>query len=213
MIDEHRLRTDSIREGQSLVESEERYHFDINYGSPSSPPPLDLNQALAEVFRTINYNASSTHGMGYAHGVMVAGRASPDELAAARRHLHRELALGTEPVAKFTRRGDKKNYRPAGSSDDMFVRLIIGRIARLRFLDMTPYEEFVFLSARDRRIVLAERRVPAGGRPVGQLLTAFVVVAAEPDGAVRNGRLSPSIRNWVDGPEELSSPTTSRQSL
>ncbi|MFI1989027.1 hypothetical protein [Actinoplanes sp. NPDC020271] len=151
-------------------------------------------------------NAAGSHRHGSAHAVCVAPLASAGELGVVCGLLRRELGVGAAPVAKFTRRSDKKNCRGSAEIEDLFLRTVVNRFRRLRFLDGTPYEEFVLLSGRDERVVLAERRVPAGMAGGGQVLIAYVVVVAEPEGAVRDGRLSASLRNWVDSPVEISAP-------
>ncbi|WP_436535425.1 hypothetical protein [Actinoplanes sp. HUAS TT8] len=181
------------------------FGFEIGYGEPTPPPRVNPQEELANVFRGIN-DAANSHRHGFAHAVCVAPIASALDLGLVCGLLRRELAVGAVPVAKFARRSDKKNYLGAAESDDLFIRTVVNRFRRLRFLDGTPYEEIVLLSGRDKRIVLAERRTPAGMAGAGQVLIAYAVVVAEPEGAVRNGRLSASLRNWVDGPLELSAP-------
>jgi len=184
------------------------FEFPIDYGAPAGPPRIDPRKELEDVFRHIG-DAPMSHRYGTAHTVTVAPLASSADLAVVCDHLRRELAVAPSPVATFKRRSDKKNYRGPADMDDAFVRAVVDRFKRLRFLDGTPYEESVLQSGRDERIVLVERRSPAGAA-AGQLLMAFVAVAAEPDGAVRHGRLSPSLRQWIDGPTEMGSPTTKR---
>lgn len=184
---------------------EGEHGFSFSYGPPVPVRPRmtrPVSEHLAEVSRWIG-EAGDSHGMGLAHSVPIARSFCAEDLELTCQALRRELEIGDRPSAKFTRQADKKNYRDSVSDPQIPV---IGLFTRLRFLNGTPYEEFVFVSARDNRIVLVERRKPARGKPTGRLLAAHLIVSVEPDGALRNGRLSPSILKRIDRSEDMSEP-------
>jgi len=73
----------------------------------------------------------------------------------------------------------------------------------LRFLGGERYEEFVYVSDENRRIVVTERREPAKTPQQGRLLYLAVVISGDINGALLQGRLAPSVREWFAQSETI----------
>jgi hypothetical protein len=157
------------------------------------------DEEIRKILRDIDYSADVSDVGSIARGVAVALHLPRPERVEIHRKLCTELAVRPSPALSLKHLSDRGQLS-AGTN------WLAARLAPLRFLNGTRYQEFVYACGANPRLALVERREPAGGSQRGQLYAAFVVVAAEPSG-FPNGSPSPSIRAWLKGQGEMLAPS------
>lgn len=156
-------------------------------------------EVSGEASQVIQQLGSGAHD-GIAEAIAVAPHLRGTEQEAVCRELRTRLRIRRTPELVFKHRSDKQFGLPGTPS--RIAERSKARFSPLKLLDGTRYEEFIFTSEHDQRIVLVERRVPSK-QGDGMLLYAFVVRVSESDGAIRQDRPSPSLQAWFSGPEMI----------
>lgn len=162
----------------------------------------DQSAAYAEASRLIQQL-----GYGETEGAVAAVPVAPHLTTAQREVVCRELRtrLRIQQAASLVLKNQAdKQYNLPASPGGLMDRAK-ARLTPLKLLDGTRYQELVFVSAQDPRIVLDERRGLAN-QGIGRLLSAYLVMVTEANGAIQRGRPSPSLQVWLGGSEMGTAP-------
>jgi hypothetical protein len=159
--------------------------------------------AYEEAGKTIQYLGHGTYD-DLVTAVAIAPHLPVAQQEAVCRELRTRLQIPSAASLVFKTQADKQHNRratPSGLRD-----MAKARISPLKLLDGTRYQEFVFVSRHDARIVLDERR-ELTKQGSGRLLRAYLVMVSESSGAIQRGRPSPSLQAWLSGSEMMLGPS------